>query len=276
MAITAQEKYLLNKMNSTAAKVQLGTLIENAENVIASEIALADGKVLVGGATGVAAAQTLSGDISISNTGVAAIGSGVIVNADLSGTAAVEFSKLEALTSAYILVGNVSNVAAKVAMSGDTTISNAGVVAIGAGKVLETMLAVPTSAALNAHRIARAVFDPSAVAGDRTIAAHSMTVTLPDNAVITRAWYDVITTFTSATDAATIAIHVEGANDVVTATAISAGGNVWDAGLHEAIQVGTAATMVKTSAARAITATVASEELTAGKLVLFLEYTVSA
>lgn len=45
------------------------------------------------------------------------------------------------LADGNILVGNVSNVAAAVAMSGDVTISNAGVTAIGALKVTNGMLA---------------------------------------------------------------------------------------------------------------------------------------
>jgi len=40
-----------------------------------------------------------------------------------------------ALVSGHVLVGNVSNVAADVAMSGDTTIDNTGAVTIGAGKI---------------------------------------------------------------------------------------------------------------------------------------------
>lgn len=45
-----------------------------------------------------------------------------------------------ALTSANIWVGNGSNVAAAVAVSGDVTLTNAGVTAIGADKVTDTML----------------------------------------------------------------------------------------------------------------------------------------
>ena len=47
------------------------------------------------------------------------------------------------LTSAHLLVGNGSNVSADTAITGDVTISNAGVTAIGANKVLSTMLAAP-------------------------------------------------------------------------------------------------------------------------------------
>jgi hypothetical protein len=64
-----------------------------------------------------------------------------IVDADVSASAAIAFSKLAPLDGANILVGNGSNVATKVAVTGDVTISNAGVTAIGAAKVLPTMLA---------------------------------------------------------------------------------------------------------------------------------------
>jgi len=45
------------------------------------------------------------------------------------------------LTNAHILVGNASNLAADVAMSGDVTITNAGVTAIGSNKVANSQLA---------------------------------------------------------------------------------------------------------------------------------------
>jgi len=46
-----------------------------------------------------------------------------------------EFDIIQALASGYIIVGNGGGMAADVAMSGDTTITNTGVVTIGAGKV---------------------------------------------------------------------------------------------------------------------------------------------
>jgi hypothetical protein len=51
------------------------------------------------------------------------------------------------LTSAHILVGNASNLATDVAVSGDVTINNAGVTAIGASKVTNAMLAGSITAA---------------------------------------------------------------------------------------------------------------------------------
>lgn len=67
-----------------------------------------------------------------------------IVNADISASAAIAFSKLATLSSGNILVGSAGNVATSVAVTGDVTISNAGVTAIGSGKVTNTMIASST------------------------------------------------------------------------------------------------------------------------------------
>ena len=63
--------------------------------------------------------------------------SGNIVNADISASAAIAYSKLATLTSGNIIVGNGSNVAASVAVTGDVTISNAGVTAIASGVIVD-------------------------------------------------------------------------------------------------------------------------------------------
>ena len=68
---------------------------------------------------------------------------GDIVNANIKSDAAIAFSKLAALNSAQILVGNGSNVPTAVSVTGDVTISNAGVTAIGSAKVLPAMLSQP-------------------------------------------------------------------------------------------------------------------------------------
>jgi hypothetical protein len=123
----------------------------------------------------------------------------------------------------------------------------------------------------------RCTFDPSANTGERTIAAHAVAETLPDNAMVVRAYYTVMTTFTSATDAATISIGIptDDAAGIVAAIAISNGANPWDAGNAEGIQDGTAANFSEVcTAERAITFTVAVEALTAGKVILFLEYVI--
>jgi hypothetical protein len=60
-----------------------------------------------------------------------------IVDADISATAAIAYSKLAALPSANIIVGSATDVPTAVAVTGDVTISNAGVTAISAGVIVD-------------------------------------------------------------------------------------------------------------------------------------------
>ncbi len=146
------------------------------------------------------------------------------------------------------------------------------------------------------RELAVAVFDTagtdSSAAANTTIAAHGLAVYIPTKAIITKAWVDVVTTFTSATDAATIALKIQGTGDLVAAIAISDASNVWDAGVHgalpgsyaEATVAGdtaildaarNAASFIKLTAVREVIATVAVEALTAGKANIFIEYVLS-
>lgn len=128
---------------------------------------------------------------------------------------------------------------------------------------------------LSIMRVASATFDPSANTGERTIDAHGLGVTIPDNAIVVGGFVDVITTFTSAgADAGTIALSVQSANDIVSAIAISNGGNPWDAGLHAIIPKANTpeSTGIKMTDNREVTATVAEQALTAGKAVVYLYY----
>jgi hypothetical protein len=65
---------------------------------------------------------------------------GAVTNAKVNAAAGIEFSKLETLASTNILVGSAGGVATSRAMTGDITIGNTGVTAIGANKVLSSML----------------------------------------------------------------------------------------------------------------------------------------
>ena len=76
---------------------------------------------------------------------------GTIVDADINASAAIAYSKLASLTSANILVGNSSNVATSTAVTGDVTISNAGVTAISAGAIVNAD--VNASAAIAGSKI---------------------------------------------------------------------------------------------------------------------------
>ena len=61
---------------------------------------------------------------------------GTIVNADVNASAAIAYSKLATLPSGNIVLGSSTNVATSTAVTGDVTISDAGVTAIGTGVIV--------------------------------------------------------------------------------------------------------------------------------------------
>ena len=116
-------------------------------------------------ATQIAADAIGASELADNSVASANIIDGTIVNADINASAAITYSKLEDVNSAKILVGNGSNKAAPVDMSGDVTIAtNAGVTTIGTDAVqignisdTETTLTansdakIPTSKAVADH-----------------------------------------------------------------------------------------------------------------------------
>lgn len=86
-------------LTGTASAIADGT-VTNAKVATGAAIAhskLADitaGSVLIGNASNVPTATALSGDVTVNSSGVTAIGSGVIVNADISASAAIDPSKI--------------------------------------------------------------------------------------------------------------------------------------------------------------------------------------
>ena len=140
----------------TSAMIADGTIVDadvNASAAIAhSKLANATaGQILLGTTTtGVVTATTLSGDVTITGAGVTAIGSGkvtssmivdgTIVDGDINASAGIALSKLATSTAGNIIVYNSGGVPTAVAETGDVTISDAGVTAIGSGKVTSTMI----------------------------------------------------------------------------------------------------------------------------------------
>lgn len=154
--------------------------------------------------------------------------------------------------------------------------------------------AVKAESGLATRYVASAIFDPSADSTKRPVATYGLGVFLPAGAIITNSYWDVITTFTTASaDAGTIAIQAQAANDIVAAIAVSAAGDVWDAGLHgglhgshaEATVAGDtavldaarkAASYLKLTAERELSVVVGGQALTAGKMIVFVEYVISS
>jgi len=64
--------------------------------------ALTSANIIVGSSANVATSVAATGDVTISNTGVTAIATGVIVNADINASAAIEGSKIVAATTSVV------------------------------------------------------------------------------------------------------------------------------------------------------------------------------
>ncbi len=131
---------------------------------------------------------------------------------------------------------------------------------------------------LGALRVARWEFDmgeeDSAGGSNAETGAHGVGVTIPIHSIVVGGFMDVNTPFTSENaNNATIAISVEGANDIQTATAVSLA--PWSSHGLKAItpKANTPeSTGIKLTAAREITATVATSALLTGKVSGYLYY----
>lgn len=118
-------------------------------------------------------------------------GDGTVTDVKVASNAAIAFSKLAPLTSGSLLIGNASNVPTAVAISGDATISNTGVLSIAAGAVITADLAdsAVTTAKINNAAVTAAKVDTTGVAvlgtAQQYTRTHNFTATtLTDGATI--------------------------------------------------------------------------------------------
>ena len=139
------------------AQIEAGE-ITNTEISASAAIALSKlasasaAQVIVHNSSGVPTATTVSGDVTITSSGVTAIGSGVVVNADVSASAAIALSKLETASAGQVVVHNSSGVPTATTVTGDVIIDSSGVTAIGSGVVVNAD--VSASAAIERNKIA--------------------------------------------------------------------------------------------------------------------------
>ena len=117
----------------------------------------------------IADAQVTTAKIADDGVTAAKLASNAVVNASIASNAAIAHSKLAALASTKVLVGNGSNVATEVALSGDVTMNNAGAVTIGAGVVETAMIA---NNAVDGDKLA----DSVNIAAELQVSGHGLTV----------------------------------------------------------------------------------------------------
>lgn len=119
-------------------------------------------------------------------------------------------------------------------------------------------------------KICRADYDFAVDGGAAGTIALLGSTDIPANAIILGGALVIETALTSA-GAATAALHVEGAGDLVVAALVS--GAPWSStGNKDIIPDATGSTAIKTTAARDVTLTIAVAALTAGKFQVYLSY----
>ena len=103
VAVTGDIAISNTGVTSIAAGAIVNADINAAAAIDYSKLAaLNSGQIIVGSVSNVPTARAVTGDITISNTGVAGIAAGVIVDADISGSAAISGSKIVAGTTSVL------------------------------------------------------------------------------------------------------------------------------------------------------------------------------
>lgn len=122
-------------------------------------------------------------------------------------------------------------------------------------------------------KMARGIYDFTADGGAVSTIALMGATNIPSGATIVGGWVEVHTQLTSG-GAATIAVQVEGAGDIVPAVAVAS----WTTGRKQIVPGLTAGSalaasaVVRTTAARDISAVIATAALTAGRFSVVLIY----
>jgi hypothetical protein len=306
MAISDKHKKILNRIIPIAG-INLGTVIKELQlGIVASTgvdtdviVKSGSGEVLIGqGAGSDVDWKAISGDITLANTGAVALAG--------NDHSTVGIGKLPKLAiGEYDAADAVEAVAAS-----DTDINtDTGVISITAHGFstgdcvnVATSDTLPTGISANTAYYVRKSSDNAftlydtrarAVAGGATglvnitavgvgnqtftsvtaIGQHYLGVTLPDNALIIGGGVEVLTTFTDGgDDNTTLALSIKSANDIVTATAVSAEGSRWDAGNFDIIPDNTGSTAIKLAAASELLVTIGADQPSAGKMRVWLLY----
>jgi plastocyanin len=116
----------------------------------ASGATLTDGKILVGNASNVGTEVTMSGDVSMTNTGVVTINAGVVTTTDLANSA-VTYAKMQNITTGKLL-GSVSAAAAapgEVTIGSGLALSSTGILSTIASGTVNTVSPISATSNVN-------------------------------------------------------------------------------------------------------------------------------
>ncbi|MFA6046185.1 MAG: hypothetical protein WC718_14470 [Phycisphaerales bacterium] len=225
--------------------------------------------------TGTGGAASVTGGASAGGTGTAG---GVVIDAGAAAGGTGAAVSIAPTNATGVTIGQTVTLAAdkNLLLQGTGKLSLAGTTVDATADEINKAADATALAADGLLRmgVARATYDFASDAGE--LGAIGSGVTLPDNAIVIGGFVDVVTTCQSeGADAGTMAISVQGANDIVAAVAISAATD-WDAGLHAIVPKSNApeTTGIKLTAAREITFTIGTQKFTAGKFTVFLHYVV--
>lgn len=142
---------------------------------------------------------------------------------------------------------------------------------IPAGTITEAQLAIPSLAGLGVVRYAKATYDFAVDGGAVSTITFAINAIIPINAIILGGIIDVITPFTTSASGTMSIGTLAGSSAASLKAALAAASYT---GLVAVVPVFTAATMFKMSAAGAITGTIATGAITAGKANIIVAYVV--
>jgi hypothetical protein len=147
-ALHQTEDHFIYSDNGTEKKITFS----DVEDAIFGNVS-GDATIAAGGALTIGDSTVEEGMIVNDAVTADKLASNAVVNASIAANAAIAHSKLAALASTKVLVGNGSNVATEVVLSGDVTMNNAGAVTLANDAVVTAKI---TDANVTLAKIANA------------------------------------------------------------------------------------------------------------------------
>ena len=141
VSATAAIVYSKLLLSNSIVLADLTTDSVNSSKIVDGSVSLADMNTDSINSSNILDGTIVAADLATDAVTSAKLLDGTITNADISATAAIALSKLAGGTSGQIIVVNGSGVASYVAVSGDTTIDNAGAITIVANAITNGKLA---------------------------------------------------------------------------------------------------------------------------------------